>query len=289
MSGPDGHWYADEDDALQELPWGMQVMYLRGLRRFMARDGVVGLAKTISRQALIEVMTVPAKRGRHQSDQERPTVKTVRHGLDVLRSVGLIEPLPGYEGCLVFRLPLAMAGESVRRMRGRSGADPAEGMSGPTNPSSNAAPGDMKGRMRGRAKAAMRGPPQITEGFVDTTVSAESSVTQASARGALCKRLRDAGVVQVNPSHPSIVAAITDGLDIELVVRTAVELVSRQQHDPPPAAYVIAAVRGRMADAARAGNAAGSGSGTSVSERAEQALRDGDEREWREQQGGSMH
>lgn len=267
-------------------------MYLRGLRRFMARDGIVGLAKTISRQALVEVLTVPAVRGRHQGEQERPTVKSIRHALDVLGRAGLIEPLEGYAGCLVFRLPLAIAGESARRMRGRSGADPAEGMSGQRNPNAGAGSVDMRGTMRGRADEPMRGPPQITEGSVDTSVSAESSVAQARARGALCKRLRLAGVTQVNPSHMAIIDAVDAGIDPDLVVTIAQELVGKRMHDPPTAAYVIAVVRGRMADAAARSeaHAAGGGRGKSVSEQAEQACFDGDERERRGRDAdGSLH
>lgn len=68
-----------------------------------------------------------------------------------------------------------------------------------------------------------------------------------TAAGRACLAMRRAGVMQTNPSHPSLLAALAEGASDADFENTAREALG---HSPPKGfAWVIATVRGRLADA----------------------------------------
>lgn len=98
-------WTPGEDDALQYLPLLDQVIYLRGIRRFMNREtGIAGLARGISWKSLSEIAEVHRQRG-STDPESTPTRQAIRSALVRLERAGLITKLPAsarFEG-LVFR------------------------------------------------------------------------------------------------------------------------------------------------------------------------------------------
>lgn len=81
-----------------------------------------------------------------------------------------------------------------------------------------------------------------------TTPPAPGEPTTTTAAGRACLAMRRGGLLQTNPSHPSLLAAIAEGATDAMWEHTAREAVG---HTPPKGfAWVIATVRGRLADAA---------------------------------------
>lgn len=71
----------------------------------------------------------------------------------------------------------------------------------------------------------------------------------ATAAGRACLAMRRGGLTRTNPADPRLLAAIAEGATDAMWQATAAEAAG---HDPPkPVAWVIATVRGRIADAAR--------------------------------------
>lgn len=69
-----------------------------------------------------------------------------------------------------------------------------------------------------------------------------------TAAGRACLAMRRGGIAQTNPSHPALLAAIAEGATDAMWEHTAREAVG---HSPPKGfAWVIATVRGRLADVA---------------------------------------
>lgn len=97
-------WNDDEDDALQGLPLRAQIIYLRGLRRYMDyRSRICGSAnRRISLIMLAEI----SQEFINRQIQPKPSKDSIRASLEQLKRVGLIERLadPDY---LVFYLPKA--------------------------------------------------------------------------------------------------------------------------------------------------------------------------------------
>lgn len=152
----------EEMDALHELPWVAQLAYLRALRPHMDYEtGLIGVRRKISRRQIAEEITVPSCRGRHSDDKEAPTEKAIRCALESLCDAGVIER-KGDNGALVFFAKIAFEQQSVRRMRGRSGADEGPGLSGRQIGSSVNNLVDMKGRSGADAAPAMRGLHQVS-------------------------------------------------------------------------------------------------------------------------------
>lgn len=115
-------WTDDEEELLQGLPWIVQLVYLRGLRRFMDYStGVVGVKRGISRQSLAETLYVEPVSGRHTKDSGAPTISAIRNALERLESIGLIEKIP-HKDKLIFFLPKAARDDSdqKRSVRGTS-------------------------------------------------------------------------------------------------------------------------------------------------------------------------
>ena len=130
------HLTAEEMDAFYEAPAEWLKVYIY-LRRYADQSGMVGLKRTISRQALREWLEVPAGQGRHCEHARSYSVKAVRHILDQLKKRGLIRQIPA-ERRLVFLLPMAATGGVCPKyegpMRGRE-EGPKEG---PTHAPRNA-------------------------------------------------------------------------------------------------------------------------------------------------------
>ncbi len=73
-----------------------------------------------------------------------------------------------------------------------------------------------------------------------------------SMAGAICVAMKSVGLASVNPSHPDLRVLIESGAEIGVFVDAAREAVAKQK----PFAYVLAMVKGRMADAAVLASAA---------------------------------
>lgn len=113
-------WNDTEDDLLQGLPLRAQVIYLRGLRRYMNyKTGVVGgIDRRISLTMLGEVAEAFNNRQR-----EKPGKKEVIVSLDQLKKVGLIERVEDKD-YLIFFLCKADRNQSVSDNYGTTTAQP---------------------------------------------------------------------------------------------------------------------------------------------------------------------
>jgi hypothetical protein len=177
-------WNDAEEDALHGLPWISQLIYLRGLRRFMDyRTGVVGIARGVSRQSLTEVVYVEHVQGRHTPKETSD--KAVRAAIEALIRAGLIERM-GDAKRLIFRMPLADSDEFVRNMRGRRGADEGPTKKGREESSNDNVQDDMRGRRGAVAAPAMKGPPPYTviREEEPSNPDRESGAKNPQARGA---------------------------------------------------------------------------------------------------------
>ena len=303
MSGPTGHWSPEEDDLLHELSWAAQLIYLRGLRRFVdASTGIVGVRRRISRRSLIELLTVPDARGRHTAHEKAPTESAIRQALRALVACGLIVP-ESQDAQLVFRLPYALQGQSVRRMSDRMsdpvsdrmsdrGRDPiSDRMSDRPEPHSYAAFDGISDRMsdRGRDPISDRMSDPVSDRMSDRhqreaiplgqLSSACRPISRARATMTvveLCRALRlDVGMIDANPHRPELIQAHADGL-AEAVIDTAREL-KQTRRTTPNVGYVVATVRGRIRDQQElggVGNAVGGRARASVCEQIEEQDRE---------------
>jgi hypothetical protein len=106
-------WNTQEDSALQGLPLIEQVIYLRGLRRFMNyKTGVVGdRHRRISYQSIAETLHTEPTSGRHKDKYADISFTNIRTALKNLEKVGLLERL-GNKTNLVFFLPIATTDNS---------------------------------------------------------------------------------------------------------------------------------------------------------------------------------
>jgi hypothetical protein len=280
-----GHWSSDEDDLLHELPWGAQLLYLRCLRRFVSRDGVVGIKRRISRRMMIETLTVPQQRGRHSDEAQSPTVSTLRHLLDVLIKAGLIAPVPGHRKALVFRLPYVLQDQSVPRMSAPMSDTMSDTMSAPFNPHSGAGFEGISAPMSDTMSAAMSAPHQ-SKAVIGSNSSAYRSprgAHEVSAIGGLCMRLRhEASMLDAVPHRTELIALVNEGIDLDMIVDTAIELSARGR-GAPNVGYLVGTVRGRIRDSesTEVGYAGSSGRRQSVCEQIEQQDREYAERERR--------
>ncbi len=259
---PDGHWSGREDDLLHELPHAAQVLYLRGMRRFVDRQGIVGLARRVSERSMIETLVVPVISGRHHAAVVEPTRKMVRYLLDVLVKAGMVERLPA-RGAFVFRLPHAAQEKSVS---GRKGQESSDGKAR-VKPHAAAAGKAMKGQ----PKDGRKGPPQNKSSQAHTVESACRLSSRARARvlGELCAWLQsEAGMLDAHPGRVELVRALDDGIDPAVIASTAVEIAAKRT---PNVGYVLATIRGRQADIdAGRSSRAPSNRRMSVCDRAEQ-------------------
>lgn len=166
----------DEDEALQGLPLRAQVIYLRGLRRYMNyRTGAVGgHERRISLKMLGEIAESVNNR---QIDQ--PGKKEVLVSIEQLKKVGLIERVEDKD-FLIFFLPKASAGESVFRNQGTTTAQLGHDNgtdSGTREPGNGAVCGENNGTPKNDEKNA---PPGTTahirytdNGYTDNSLSSD--------------------------------------------------------------------------------------------------------------------
>ena len=108
-------WNDGEDERLQGLPIAAQVLYLRGMRRHMDfQDGLVGMKRRISWQAIREVLYVEPHQGAGATGA--PSKDQVRRLAALLERAGLVEIRSDMQSKrLVFFLPLAFTDESVQK------------------------------------------------------------------------------------------------------------------------------------------------------------------------------
>ncbi|WP_052877908.1 hypothetical protein [Chromobacterium subtsugae] len=104
----------EELDALQGLPLGAQVLYLREIRRHMDyATGVTGIIRRISWDGLREVLEVEPRPGIARS---LPSKQQVRRLAEWLERVGLVRNISDMTGKqLIFRLPLAVTDKNVQK------------------------------------------------------------------------------------------------------------------------------------------------------------------------------
>ena len=106
-------WNDEEDEQLQGMPLAAQLLYLRGMRRHMDyRDGLVGMKRRTSWQAIREVLYVEPHQGAGATGA--PSKDQVRRLAMLLERAGLIEIRSDMKTKrLVFFLPLAFTDQSV--------------------------------------------------------------------------------------------------------------------------------------------------------------------------------
>ncbi len=242
-----GRWSADEDALLHELPHAVQVLYLRGLRRFADEHGIVGLVRRVSERSLVETLTVPSTRGRHRAKEVAPDRNAVQRALATLEKAGLVRAAPDL-GPFVFRLPYALQGKSARRMTERMSERMSERMAERDFPNSVNDLPDMTERMSERMKGSMIEPQQKSKSSQvgSTSPACRSTNAHASALGSLCRRLRqEAGMADAHPGRIELAQALDEGFDVDTLVDTAIHLGPRKRN----VGYLVACVRGRRADA----------------------------------------
>ncbi|MGD9887879.1 MAG: hypothetical protein AB7S56_01250 [Halothiobacillaceae bacterium] len=95
-----------EDDLLHGLPWAAQLLYLRGLRRYMDYSTAIvgGPVRRISLLMLCELAEVFPHQG---MTGERPDKSKIRRLLGWIERAGLIERIENKDGYLMFFLPYA--------------------------------------------------------------------------------------------------------------------------------------------------------------------------------------
>jgi hypothetical protein len=97
-------WNEEEDDALQGLPLRAQVIYLRGIRRYM--DYASRISGGPQRRISLAMLTEISQEIINRQIQPKASKDSIRASIEQLKRVGLIERLedPDY---LVFLLPKA--------------------------------------------------------------------------------------------------------------------------------------------------------------------------------------
>lgn len=71
-------------------------------------------------------------------------------------------------------------------------------------------------------------------------------IAPASPAGLACKAMREAGIAAVNPSHPDLLALVEQGVEPQAFADMAIEVFER--HGPKPMAYVLTALKNRLAN-----------------------------------------
>ena len=116
-------WNDMEEETLQGLPWLAQLVYLRGLRRFMDYStGIVGVKRGISYQCLKETLYIEPTTGRPKKDVGLPSLAKVRNAIRLLTDAGLIKTIP-HAKKLIFLLCLAKTDQSDQKKHSRPLAD----------------------------------------------------------------------------------------------------------------------------------------------------------------------
>jgi len=154
-------WNDAEDDALHGLPWIAQLVYLRALRPYMDySSGVVGVKRGVSLKSIAEMLHVEHGQGRR--DAGDPSQKAVRHALELLERIGLIEKIPA-DRQLIFRLKFADTDSSASDKWGRRGADVGQTKSGISETSNGAASKEKRGRRGADPDPEKWGTPPVSD------------------------------------------------------------------------------------------------------------------------------
>lgn len=146
-----------ELEALDGLPLAARCAYIFALRPFMDFDDchVYG----VSYRSIAERLYVEPVQGRHRNAAGAPTKKAIRHSIECLEVAGLLLNRSVAKS-LIFYLPLAARDQSVRNMRGTSGAH-RRGTPSPTveNEQSGFEYSDLSPQSQGQ-ETPMRGTPE---------------------------------------------------------------------------------------------------------------------------------
>ena len=111
-------WNDDEDEALQGLPLRAQIIYLRGIRRFMNYETGIsgGQERRIALKSLAEV-----SESYYNRKLSTPNKKEVIVSIEQLKQSGLIERIPDKD-YLIFFLKKATSHKSVQNNHGTTTA-----------------------------------------------------------------------------------------------------------------------------------------------------------------------
>jgi len=91
----------------------------------------------------------------------------------------------------------------------------------------------------------------ITNNYIGSTeASTQGTTGQPTEPARACLLMRQAGCARVNPSHPDLIAAITEGVTPEVLAATVTEGIGMGK--PQPFAWAIATARGRHAEGPKA-------------------------------------
>ncbi len=279
MSGASLMLFPEELEAICGLPHAQQLLYLAIRWRMDGRSFLAGEPARLSDQYLRERIEVTAERGRREAQLFKATRHQLRWLLDALVTRGLLQRVQGCE--LVFRLPVAAQASSVRRTSAQfPRASSAQGVDG-LNASVDAGTDGVGEFVSAHDEAAISAPPQRSVNsysVVEPEGEGEGTRVAPTVAGALCRRLRAAGVQGAQPNHPRLLEALGEGISPEAIEAVAAELVSKGQ-GPPKLAYVVATARGRAKDGKGIGNGTGTGKrGGSAAERVDRAFELGEQR-----------
>ncbi|MDP1586313.1 MAG: hypothetical protein Q8M07_01095 [Prosthecobacter sp.] len=167
-------WGDEEDEALQYLPHRAQVLYLRGLRRWMDYEtGIVGRGREVSMQMFVELLEVGSKFTSNNKTGS-VTAREVRTSLYQLERVGLIERIEGRRisalvHTLVFRLPLAAVDNSVKNSQVTVRSQSGHTSGGTASASSGAACAVSQGTVMAQSGHTSQGTPPVSG--IRTTLS----------------------------------------------------------------------------------------------------------------------
>ena len=89
--------------------------------------------------------------------------------------------------------------------------------------------------------------PEVPSALATADCPPEVEATEPTEAGAICRRLRDAGIQGVNPSHPKLLALLQAGITADEVCGIAVEPNAAGKG----MAWVLATAEGRRRDAAK--------------------------------------
>ena len=107
----------------------------------------------------------------------------------------------------------------------------------------------------GIKRALLDQPPREPDGDEPPDGGARAGPTMAAA---VCVALRAAGVASCNPGNPTLAALLRSGATVDAFVAVAQSLQERGAPPGNPFAYILATVKGQMADAATVAMPSGS-------------------------------
>ena len=214
-------WNDAEEEALDYLRWDDQVVYLRGLRRYMDyRTGIVGVKRHINRKGMQELLEVHSKAGSHH-DTPEITVSYLRGIFKRLIDVGLIKRVPEYAQTLVFELPLADTDKSARQSNARGAHEERTTRSAPDEASNGG--GSRAGNARGaHEERTTRSAPHPESGIrYKNSVAAEGGTTP---HGRVDQGAYKNLLLQLFPGHEKQIAGEKVAAMVEVWVRQEVAL-----------------------------------------------------------------